>query len=347
MPELGNNGVSAKTNSETQSPAEFQQQHVQPFSAFGSISQFKDAQRMAIMLANSSIVPEIYRGEEHIGNCVIALEIANRIGASVLAVMQNLCMVQGKPGWSSQFLISCVNATRRFSPIRYRMTGTPGEDSWGCIAWALDKTGELLISPEVTIRMAKEEGWYYRNGAKWKTMPELMLYYRSATLFARLFAPEITMGLQTTDEVVDIGAAVNAEPCRPVFETSAYKSKPKPEFKVQLKAENTGGIAESKRKKRAALGVKGSLATARDGPNGNGRHDYDYDYAKALKALITLSNHSEAEVLTFLHKSRRCDPSITSLAEVANQQPAVIIWAHENWKSVQRELSRLERKKTR
>jgi len=101
----------------------------QTFSAFGSLSQFKDAQRMATMLARSSIVPENYRGEAHIGNCVIALEIANRIGASILAVMQNLQLIRGRPGWSSQFLISCVNASRQFSPLRYQMTGTRGEDS--------------------------------------------------------------------------------------------------------------------------------------------------------------------------------------------------------------------------
>jgi hypothetical protein len=103
------------------SSAELPQFPEQPFSAFGSLSQFKDAQRMALMLAHSSIVPAAYRGDEHVGDCVIALEIANRIGASILAVMQNLLLVQGKPGWSSQFLISCVNATRRFSPIRYQM----------------------------------------------------------------------------------------------------------------------------------------------------------------------------------------------------------------------------------
>lgn len=100
-------------------------QPLQPsFSAFGSITQFRDAQSMASVIAHSSIVPENYRGDEHLGDCIIALEIANRIGAPILAVMQNLRFVEGKPAWSSQFLISCVNATKRFSPIRFKMTGT-------------------------------------------------------------------------------------------------------------------------------------------------------------------------------------------------------------------------------
>lgn len=174
------------------------------FSAFGSIKFFEDAQRMAKALSSSSIVPINYQGDANLGSCIIALEISKRIGASVLAVMQNLYVVHGKPGWSSQFLISCVNASKRFTPLRYKMTGKKGDDSWGCIAWAQDKTGEVLESPEVTIDMAKVEGWYGKNGSKWKTMPELMLRYRTATLFARLYAPELTMGIQTAEEISDV-----------------------------------------------------------------------------------------------------------------------------------------------
>lgn len=174
------------------------------FSAFGNITHFENAQRMAKALASSSMVPETYRGDQNLGSCIIALEMANRIGANVLSVMQNLYIVHGKPAWSSQFLISCANASGKFTPLRYRMTGTPGQDSYGCVAWAQDKSGEKLESPEVTVAMAKAEGWFQKNGSKWKTMPELMLRYRSATLFVRLYAPELTMGLHCDDEVVDI-----------------------------------------------------------------------------------------------------------------------------------------------
>ena len=197
------------------------------FSAFGSIQGFEAAQRMAKALCSSSIVPENYRGEQNLGNCVIALEISNRIGANVLAVCQNLYLVHGKPGWSSQFLISCVNASRKFTPLRYRMTGEKGKDSWGCIAWATDKTGEVLESPEVTIEMAKAEGWYSKNGSKWKTMPELMLRYRTATLFARLYAPELTMGIQTTEELGDI-IDVEATPVAPAVKAPAFNDFPAP-----------------------------------------------------------------------------------------------------------------------
>ena len=167
---------------------------------FFSMANFEGAQRMAKMLAESDIVPETYK--RNIPNTVIALEMANRIGASPLAVMQNLYIVYGKPAWSSQFLISCINASGRFSPLRYDMSGE-GDDH-GCIAWAVDRSNERLESPRITIGMAKAEGWFTKNGSKWKTMPDLMLRYRAATLFARLYAPELTMGIHTDDEVIDI-----------------------------------------------------------------------------------------------------------------------------------------------
>lgn len=176
----------------------------EPLSVFGSVGHFEVAQRMAKALSTSQMVPESYRGEQNIGSCLIALEMANRIGANVLSVTQNLYIVHGKPAWSSQFLIACVNASGKFSPLRYTMTGTKGDDTQGCIAWAMDKSNERLEGPEVTIGMAKAEGWFQKNGSKWKTMPELMLRYRAATLFSRLYAPELSLGLHTEDEVVDV-----------------------------------------------------------------------------------------------------------------------------------------------
>ena len=52
--------------------------------------------------------------------------------------------------------------------------------------------------------MAKAEGWLTKTGSKWQTMPELMLKYRAAAFFGRLYAPEVLMGMQTAEEVIDI-----------------------------------------------------------------------------------------------------------------------------------------------
>lgn len=150
------------------------------------------------------MVPEQYQGQRGIGSCVIALNIAHRLNADPLMVMQNLYIVHGRPGWSAQFLIACFNQTGRFTPIRYQFQGTENKDDWGCIAWSTDRaTRERIEGPLVTIKTAKDEGWFGKKGSKWQTIPRLMLMYRAASWLVRTHAPELTMGLQTVEEVKD------------------------------------------------------------------------------------------------------------------------------------------------
>jgi hypothetical protein len=54
------------------------------------------------------------------------------------------------------------------------------------------------------MEMAVNEGWYGKNGSKWVTMPDLMLRYRSAAFFGRIYAPELLMGLPSAEETHDI-----------------------------------------------------------------------------------------------------------------------------------------------
>ena len=163
---------------------------------------FELAQRAAKLLAQSSLVPKEYQG--NIPNCVIALNMSARMNADPLMVMQNLYIVHGRPGWSSQFLISTFNTSGRFSALRYEWVGKQGTDDYGCRAWAIEKeTGERLEGSTITIDLAKQEGWYGKNGSKWQTMPQQMLMYRAAAWFIRAYAPELAMGMHTADEIID------------------------------------------------------------------------------------------------------------------------------------------------
>lgn len=169
---------------------------------FGSKDGFELGMRMAKMFAESTLVPVTF--QKNVANCTIGLELASRIGASPLMVMQSLYIVHGKPSFSATFLIGCINASKKFaSPLCYEFKGKENTDDWSCRAYAVDHNGETRYGSWVSIRMAKAEGWYSKNGSKWQTMPELMLQYRAATFFQRVYCPEISLGLQTTEEVYD------------------------------------------------------------------------------------------------------------------------------------------------
>lgn len=172
-------------------------------SAFSNMQNFEGALRMGNMLSKSSMVPQQY--QNNVPNCVIAIEMANRIGASVFAVMQNLAIVHGKPAWEAKFIIAAINSCGRFSPLRFEMIGEENTDSWGCYGWTYDKrNNEKLTGPTITIATTKAEGWYQKAGSKWKTLPDLMLRYRAASFFGKLYAPDVLMGMQTAEEMHDI-----------------------------------------------------------------------------------------------------------------------------------------------
>ena len=52
------------------------------------------------------------------------------------------------------------------------------------------------------MRMARQEGW--TKNSKYQSMPELMLRNRAATFFGRQYIPDLLLGVQTSEEVVDI-----------------------------------------------------------------------------------------------------------------------------------------------
>ncbi len=182
-------------------------------SIFTNSDSFELAQRAGKMLASSDLVPQQFRG--NIPNCVIALNIASRLGADPFAVLQSLYIVHGRPAWSSQFLIAMVNASGRYSPLQFRMSGQ-GE-SQACIAYAKHlESGDVVEGPEVSIAMAKAEGWYGKSGSKWQTLPDLMLRYRAAGFFARLYCPDLCLGMRTMEEEVDIQKPAPRD-TRPIF----------------------------------------------------------------------------------------------------------------------------------
>lgn len=169
---------------------------------FDTVGGFDLIQRTAKLFASSNIVPTQFQG--NLPNCVIAVDMALRMGANPLMVCQNLYIVHGRPAWSAQFLIATMNQCGRFSAIRYEFQGKQGTDDWGCKAVATElATKEKLEGPLITIGLSKKEGWFGKSGSKWQTMPELMLRYRAAAWFVRAYAPEIAMGLQTAEEVKD------------------------------------------------------------------------------------------------------------------------------------------------
>lgn len=169
-------------------------------SIFRGQNSFAAGMKMANTLASSTLVPKAYQG--NVQNCIVALEMSNRMGVSPLMVMQNLHIIQGKPSWGSPFIIGLINSCGRFTRLQFKFSGSG--DDYGCIAYTNDKkTDELIEGPKVDWKMVKAEFWLQKDGSKWKTMPELMFQYRAASFFGRLHVPDLMFGMQSVEEVID------------------------------------------------------------------------------------------------------------------------------------------------
>lgn len=170
---------------------------------FFNMEGFELIQRVAKAFATSTLVPTQYQG--NVANAMLALNMAQRMDADPLMVMQNLNIIHGRPSWSSKFLIATFNNCGRFSAMRFEFEGDENTDGWRCRAFSIERsTGAELRGTWVSIAMAKLEGWYGKPGSKWKTMPEQMLRYRAASFFIGTYAPEISMGFMTEEEAHDI-----------------------------------------------------------------------------------------------------------------------------------------------
>lgn len=191
---------------------------------FSDANSFEHWQRIAKMLSSSTLVPSQYQGSQGVANTLVALEFANRIGSSPLMVMQNLNIIDGKPSWSSAFVIASLEAAgfeidyeieqrgKKKVPYEYwegpkgqrsKKTGSLDIEDSACRVVGRDSNGKEYFGPWISLEMAIKEGWYSRTGSKWQTMPDVMLRYRAASFFGRMYRPGLLMGLKSKEEIED------------------------------------------------------------------------------------------------------------------------------------------------
>ena len=170
-------------------------------SIYQSVDSFEFAQRQAKSLCESNLVPVSYQGQKGLSNCLVALEMSKRMNLSPLTVMQNLNIIHGTPSWSAQFISSQILGCGRFKNFDYVVSGEGASLSVYCEAIRVEDNKKVK-GTSVSMKMAREEGW--TRNSKYTSMPELMLRNRAATFFGRQYIPDLLLGVQTSEEVVDI-----------------------------------------------------------------------------------------------------------------------------------------------
>jgi hypothetical protein len=158
---------------------------------------FEHIWRVAKAFSASRMVPPHFQGKPE--DCMVALMMAQQLEVNPLLALQNLQVVNGRTGFSASFAIGLANQRGPFAgPITWASKGS-GDDLEVTAQATVRATGEQ-VSATVSMQTAKAEGWV--KNPKYRSMPEQMLRYRSATWLIRLHCPEVLLGLATDDEIV-------------------------------------------------------------------------------------------------------------------------------------------------
>ena len=174
--------------------------HNQP-NVINTIDSYQSNWEMAVNLSKSDLVPDNYKKKPE--NVIIALGMSQQTGLPPFTIMQNLNIVRGKASFSGSFCKILIERTGRFKDLELNYIGEKGKDTYGCYLSATRVSDNKIIKgPEVTMAMAKSEGW--TTNKKWITLTDLMLAYRCQSFFARLYCPEALNGVYTSEEMEDI-----------------------------------------------------------------------------------------------------------------------------------------------
>lgn len=159
--------------------------------------------KLANAMASSQLIPPHLRGK--VEDVFVALAMAEQLGENPVVVMQNIYVVSGRAGWNASYMIARANKSGVFKGrISWHVEGKG--DALTVTAFAtLADSGEV-VSMSCDMAMANAEGW--TKNPKYRTMPEVMLRYRSATLLIRMYAADVMLGMHTSDELETIVGGV-------------------------------------------------------------------------------------------------------------------------------------------
>ena len=196
---------------------------VQDDSEFANLldtAKFNHLWRVANIFSSSKMVPDHFRGDP--ASTLVALQMAFRLQVDPLMLLQKTYVLKGKPGIEAQLAIALINTRGPFKgPIQWNLEPNADKPT-KCTAWAIHKITGQRCDISLDMDTVKAEGWYGKDGSKWKTIPAQMFRYRTAMWLGRAYCPEVLMGLYSVDELIDGGTGetidITPEPAEEVPE---------------------------------------------------------------------------------------------------------------------------------
>lgn len=236
-----------------------------------------------LMASGKTTIPQHLRGSK--GDCFAVVLQSMQWGMNPIAVAQKTHLVNGTLGYEGQLVAAVINTSKvvkdrfnfewygpwekvigkftikRSEKGEYRAPAWTMADEEGCgiRVWATVKGEATPRSLDLLLAQAR-----VRNSTQWADDPKQQLAYLAQKKWARLYAPDVILGVYTADELAEpgekfMGMAEDLTPARGQEQQPAYS----PEQFAQLLPTWRAAIAAGKATANSVVSkikTKGTLA---------------------------------------------------------------------------------------
>ena len=168
------------------------------------------AVRMATAIAKSGLLPKTYYDAgDPIAGCFVALQLGAEVGLSPMASVQNIAVINGRPGLFGPAQLAVVEASGKLADIEEFLEGDGDARKAVCI---VQRIGRKPRRAEFSVTDAKRAGLWDKRGkgggpGPWQQYPDRMLAARARSFILRDVFPDVLLGLgYSVEELRDIPA---------------------------------------------------------------------------------------------------------------------------------------------
>ncbi|WP_164975622.1 recombinase RecT [Sphingobium fluviale] len=179
-----------------------------------------EAMELAKLMAASNFVPPHMRSKA--GDCLAIVMQATRWGMDPFAVGNKTFFVNDRMAFESQLVNAVVNSSNALNG-RLKVSWEGDGNDLVCVV-----SGFVKGDPDIKTRRVPIKNITTRNSPLWKQDPEQQLAYYATRAWARLYTPEVLMGVYTPDEVQEMppvdGGRLTATATRPALTSAMLAS---------------------------------------------------------------------------------------------------------------------------
>lgn len=155
-----------------------------------------------VMVTGKATVPQHLRG--NVGDCMAVTMQAAQWGMNPFAVAQKTHLVNGTLGYEAQLVNAVISSSRAIKGrFKYEYGGDwenqGKKDAWVRVGAVLADEEEITWGEPLYVHLVTT-----RNSPLWKTNPKQQAAYLAVKYWARLYCPDVILGVYTPDELHDV-----------------------------------------------------------------------------------------------------------------------------------------------